>query len=108
MALGLGPATSESHGMAPAGCNGRRDAKDDGEPSSKRIDDAVRRQSHARRVRRTSALARSLDCHIVTAMWLHSLTPRTLLRLHRGLAGGGSEPLIDEAMAGLDNMQARR
>jgi hydroxymethylbilane synthase len=58
-----------------------------------RFDDAQRRQGLALRVGRKSALARSLDCQIVPTIWLHSLTPMALFRLHHGLVGTGSEPL---------------
>ena len=45
-----------------------------------RFDEAQPRQGHALRVGRRSALARSLDCQIASAIWLHSLTPKALLR----------------------------
>ncbi len=47
----------------------------------------MRRQGHALRVGRKRALARWLDCQIVPTIRLHSLTPKTLFRHHRGLAG---------------------
>jgi hypothetical protein len=56
------------------------------------FDDAQRRQDLALRVGRKSALARSLACQIVSTIWLYSLTPRALFRLHHGLAGNGSGP----------------
>ena len=56
------------------------------------FDEAMRQQSHAQWVGRRIALARSLNCQIVTAIWLRALTSRTLLRPHHGLADRGAGP----------------
>ena len=61
--------------------------KSGAEAPFERFDEAQRRQGHALWVGRKSALARSLDCQIASAIWLRSLTPRTLFRLHHGLVG---------------------
>jgi len=56
------------------------------------FDDAQRWHGLALRVGRKTVVARSLDCQIGTPIWLLSLTPRTVLRLHHGLVGSGSGP----------------
>jgi hypothetical protein len=57
-----------------------------------RFDEAQRRQGHALRVGRKSALARSLDCQIGHPIRLHSLTSRTLFRHHHDLADSRFQP----------------
>ena len=58
-----------------------------------RFDEAVGRQGHARRVGRKSPLARSLACQIESTIWLQSLTPNLLSRLHHGLIVRQFKPL---------------
>jgi len=92
--LGSEPHISESRDMAPAGWWARRSAK--GGPTGPRPSDSTtirRRQGHALRVGRKSALARSLARQVVPATWLHSLTPRTLFRHHHGLVDMRFRPL---------------
>ena len=93
--LHLGPKSpaNGSRDMAPAGCCARRSVKSGPEGPIERFDEAQRRQGHALRVGRKGVLARSLDCQIGSAIWLHSLTPKTPFRHHHGLVCREFRPL---------------